>query len=89
MAMHGFRYAVAIVDYRQAPLCALAGHGDEYLRRMRITRISEQFENDALDIPDVLYRLPALCFRRPETHEAIPKVMLDSEMARTADFFYE
>ena len=48
-----------------------------------------ELEHDILAALNILGSLPALCFRSPETNEAISVVVLDTEMASTVNFFYE
>ena len=56
---------------------------------MCISGIPQQFEHDVLAALDILRGLPSFGFRSPETDEAIPEIVFDSEMAFAVYFMNE
>ena len=84
MIVHSSWNAIAIVYYGEQSFRTITRHGDEDIRSMGISGISQQLEDDVFAVADILGCLAPFGLRGLETYKAISEVMFDSEMAVTA-----
>ena len=78
---HILRHTGSVIEEKEGANTLLLTRGEVDIASTRVACVSQHFDNDVLDMLDIVFGLTALCLGNAQANEAVAEVLLDAKVS--------